>query len=232
MANVAILNSEAHRELCVKTDCAAHLGDAVRFVPIVVSELAHLVLQYPVFFSKDADTGGFYCGAMMGFDEEENLFLGKRAPLDAYRPLNLQRGPFFTAGNELAIDLDHPRVNLAQGQPLFTPSGSASPYLDSIVATMRALTTGAAATKTFIDTLLQHKLIEPIALDLGFDDGTRRDVVGLYTVSQDSLQQQPDIIVTDLFRRGYLKLIYLMIASVGNVNGLAQMKNRALLDAG
>ncbi|WP_420381012.1 SapC family protein [Novosphingobium sp.] len=232
MPNIAVLNGEAHKDIRIKTDSAAHLGDAVRFVPVVLPEFTNLILHYPLFFSKDADTGAFYCGAMMGFDEEENLFLGKRAPLDIYRPLNLQRGPFFTAGNELAIDLDHPRISRMEGQPLFGPDGSASPYLDSIVGTMRALTTGATATRAFIDTLLQHKLIEPIAIDVAFDDGTRRDVVGLYTISQDTLQQLDDAVVTDLFRRGYLKLIYLMMASVRHVNGLAQMKNRALLDLG
>jgi len=213
MANVQILNGEAHHALRIRTESAAQFGEAVRFVPVVVSEMTHLVLHHPVFFSKDADTGVFYCGAMMGFDEGENLFLGKRAPADAYRPLNLQRGPFFTAGNELAIDLDHPRVGQGTGQALFQP-------------------TGAATTKAFIDTLLQHKLIEPISLDLSFDDGTRRDVVGLYTISQDTLHQLADTVVIDLFRRGYLKLVYLMIASVRHVTVLARIKNRALLDAG
>ena len=166
MANVQILNGEAHHALRIRTESAAQFGEAVRFVPVVVSEMTHLVLHHPVFFSKDADTGVFYCGAMMGFDEGENLFLGKRAPADAYRPLNLQRGPFFTAGNELAIDLDHPRVGQGTGQALFQPTGGPTAYLDSIIATMRELTAGAATTKAFIDTLLQHKLIEPISLEL------------------------------------------------------------------
>ena len=63
-----------------------------------------------ILFSKDAETGGFYCGAMLGIDEGENLFLTEGRSFDAYRPLNLQRGPFFTAGSDIAIDLDHPRV--------------------------------------------------------------------------------------------------------------------------
>jgi len=57
-------------------------------------------------------------------------------------------------------------------------------------------------------------------------------VVGLYTISQDTLHQLADTVVIDLFRRGYLKLVYLMIASVRHVTVLARIKNRALLDAG
>ena len=232
MSNIVVLDNQAHRSVRVDSAVSARNGDNERFVPVVLAELPFLAVHYPILLSKDSETGAFFCGAMMGFDEGENLFLGKRAPADAYRPLNLQRGPFFTAGNELAIDLDHPRVGQGTGQALFQPTGGPTAYLDSIIATMRELTAGAATTKAFIDTLLQHKLIEPISLDLSFDDGTRRDVVGLYTISQDTLHQLADTVVIDLFRRGYLKLVYLMIASVRHVTVLARIKNRALLDAG
>ena len=57
-----------------------------------------LVVHYPILFSKDAQTGQFYCGAMLGFDEGENLFLEEWREREFYRPLNLQRGPFFAAG--------------------------------------------------------------------------------------------------------------------------------------
>ncbi len=231
MANITVLNSETHRDLRVKTDPSAKYGDAVRFVSVVVSEFGFLTLHYPLFFSKDANTGTFYCGAMLGFDDGENLFLGKEAVADAYRPLNLQRGPFYAAGTELAVDLDHPRLTKSGGQGLFNESGAPTSYLENIMATMRELTAGAAATNAFIDVLMAAKLIEPIELDIAFDDGTRRDVVGLYTISQDTLAALPDEMIVELFRRGYLKLIYLMIASLKQVNVLAQRKNRALLDA-
>ena len=82
----------------VETAASARYGDAQRFVPVVVGEFPHLVPHYPIFFSKDAQTGGFYCGAMLGIDEGENLFLTEGRSFDAYRPLNLQRGPFYHGG--------------------------------------------------------------------------------------------------------------------------------------
>jgi hypothetical protein len=83
-------------------------------------------------------------------------------------------------------------------------------------------------TKVFIDTLLGLKLIEPIDINVGFDDGTKRDLQGLYTISQDTLRALPDETVLSLFRRGYLHLIYLMVASLQQVPVLAQKKNRRL----
>ena len=94
----------------VETAASVRYGDAQRFVPVVVGEFSNLVAHYPIFFSKDAQTGSFYCGAMLGIDEGENLFLTEGRSFDAYRPMNLQRGPFYTAGSDIAIDLDHPRV--------------------------------------------------------------------------------------------------------------------------
>jgi hypothetical protein len=233
VTNVVILNSQTHRALRVLAGPSARHGDSRRFVQVVIREFPHLVAHYPLFFAKDSETGAFYCGAMLGFDAEENLFLNEGGKgQDAYRPLNLQRGPFYVAGNDLAIDLDNPRVGAADGEALFTEDGEPTPYLESIKYAFRELKPGQETTKVFIDTLLGRKLIEPIDIDLAFDDGTRRDLQGLYTISQDTLRGLPDDVVLNLFRRGYLHLIYLMVASLQQVSVLAQRKNRRLHESG
>jgi hypothetical protein len=232
VTNVAIVNRETHRHLRVHAEAAARLGDNQRFVPTIVNEFPILVPHYPIFLSKDADTGAFYCGVMLGFDVGENLFLGEDGKsMDAYRPLNLQRGPFYTVGSDLAIDMDNPRVNAKgdAGQALFDDKGEPTEYLQSIMALMRELHPGLERTKVFTQTLLQHKLVEPIDIDVGFDDGSSRQIEGLYVINQEALRQLPDAVVVELFRRGYLNLIYLMIASVKQVPVLAQKKNRRLL---
>jgi hypothetical protein len=149
--------------------------------------------------------------------------------LSAYRPLNLQRGPFLTAGSDLAIDLDHPRVASSGDQQLFTEGGEPSSYLQSIMGLMRDLRPGLERTRVFIDTLLGLKLIEPMTISARFDDGTNREFTGLYTVNRSQLQELADAAVVDLFRRGYLQLIYLMLASLDQVSALAQRKNRSFL---
>ena len=227
MPNIVVLNSQTHRALRVETGAAAAYGDNQRFVPVVVAEFPLLAIHYPILLSKDADTGAFYCGAMLGFDAGENLFLGPGGTdgVDAYRPLNLQRGPFYTAGSDLAIDLDHPRVVAGTGQPLFGPAGEPTPYLESVMALMRDLRPGQERTRVFIQTLLSLNLVVSVSIDARFDDGSRRDVTGLYTVDQEVLRALPDNTVVDLFRRGYLQLMYLMLASLKHIPILAQRKN-------
>jgi hypothetical protein len=169
---------------------------------------------------------------MLGFDAGENLFLEEHRTLGIYRPLNLQRGPFLTAGSDLAIDLDHPRVAQSGDQALFTEAGEPTCYLQSVMGLMRELRPGLERTRIFIDTLLGLKLIEPVTISARFDDGTDREFTGLYTVNRDQLKELADAAVLDLFRRGYLQLIYLMLVSLQHVSALAQRKNRSFLPGG
>jgi SapC protein len=227
VTQIALLDSQAHRTLRVQADPAARYGDNQRFVPVGVNEFSLAVVHYPILLSKDAETGAFYCGVMLGFDEGENLFLEEGR--NVYRPLNLQRGPFYTVGNDIAIDLDHPRVGAADGQILFDEEGKPTPYLNSIADLMRSLRPGLEWTKVFVETLLKLKLVAPLGIDVAFDDGTKREVTGLYTIDQEALRGLADAAALDLFRRGYLHLIYLMIASLKQVPVLAQKKNGGLL---
>jgi len=93
MTQVVPLNKETHRALRVDGRASAAYGDNRRFAQVIVKEFPQLVVHYPILFSKDPQTGQFYCGAMLGFDEGESLFLEEWEERGFYRPLSLQRGP-------------------------------------------------------------------------------------------------------------------------------------------
>lgn len=230
MTHVVPLNKVEHRSLKVDLRASAAYGDSQHFVQVIVNEFPQLVVHYPILFSKDKDTGQFYCGVMLGFEEGENLFLDRWVVREFYRPLALQRGPFYTNGEEVAIDLDHPRVGAEGGQPLFTEHGQPSRYLQSIIWAFQDLEPGIRTTNAFIARLLELQLIEPIDMEVELDDGTTHHCVGLYTINQDVLAKLPDPVVVELFRRGYLTLIHLMIASLKQLPMLARRKNSRLLE--
>jgi SapC len=231
MTNIVVLHNLTHRDVRVQAEAAAKFGDNQRFVPVVIAEFPLLVPHYPILFSKDSDTGAFFCGAMLGIDEGENLFLKDDKRHEGYRPLNLQRAPFFVAGEDLAIDLDHARISAHEGQALFNDKGEPTAYLESIKAAFQQLKRGAEMTKRFTAALLNSNLLEPVDIILAFDDGSKRNLADLYTVNQDVLRQLPDAAVLELFRRGYLQLIYLLIASLKQIPVLAQKKNDRFLAA-
>lgn len=231
MTRIVPLSKETHKSLKVDARAAAAYGDNQRFAHVIAKEFPLLVVHYPILFSKDANTGEFHCGVMLGFDEGENLFLEEWRDLEFYRPLGLQRVPFYAQGPDVAIDLDHPRVGVADGTPLFTEFGQPTRYLQSIIWAFQDLSSGMAVTRSFITGLLQLKLIEPIVIEAEFDDGTTRECTGLYTVNQDALSALPDQTVVELFRLGYLRLMHLMIASLKQCPVLARKKNGRMLKA-
>jgi SapC len=231
MTNIVVLNSRTHRDVRVQAEAAARFGDNQRYVQVVITEFPLLVTHYPILFSKDTETGAFFCGAMLGIDEGENLFLNEGKGHEGYRPLNLQRAPFFVTGADLAIDLDHSRVATDKGEALFNEKGEATPYLESIKSAFQQLKPGIEMTKRFIEALLRLDLLEPIDVVLGFDDGSKRKLADLYTVNQEALRKLPDAAVVELFRRGYLQLIYLLIASLNQIPVLAKKKNDRFLAA-
>jgi hypothetical protein len=229
MTQIVPLNKDTHRSVTVDGRASAAYGDSTRFAQVILKEFPQLVVHYPILFSKNPQTGELYCGAMLGFDEGENLFLEEWTEREFYRPLSLQRAPFYAHGEDLAIDLDHPRVGADGGKPLFTEQGHPTRYLQTIIWAFQDLKPGVEMTKVFIARLLELKLIEPVDVEVEFDDGTTRKCIGLYTINQDVLQRLPDPVVVELFRRGYLRLIDLMIASLKHIPVMARKKNTRLL---
>src|SRR5262249_47878246 len=214
MTQIVPLNNEAHRSITVDGRTSPADGDNQRFVQVITNEFPLLVIHYPILFSKSARTGQFYCGAMLGFDAGENLFLEEWTHGELYRPLTLQRGPFYANGTELAIDLDDPRVGAVGGEPLFTEQGQPTRYLQSIIWSFQNLKPGFEMTKAFITRLLELKHIEAVDIDVRLDDGTARKCIDLYTIDRAVLEKLPDAVVVELFRRGYMRLIDFMIASL------------------
>jgi hypothetical protein len=229
MTQIVPLNKEIHRSLIVDGRAAAAYGDNRHFVRVIVKEFPELLVHYPILFSKHPQTGELYCGAMLGFEEGENLFLEEWADRQFYRPLSLQRGPFYSQGPDIAIDLDDPRVGAEGGKPLFTEQGQPTLYLQSIIWAFQDLNPGVEMTRLFIARLLELKLIEPVDVEAEFDDGSKLQCVGLYTIDQEALSGLPDETVVELFRRGYLRLIHHMIASLKQVPVLARKKNSLFL---
>jgi len=220
-ANAELLNPKDHAGLRFR-DWPEH---GPHFVQIVAAEFAAAGATCPILLTKDGATGRFYAGAMFGFEPGEYLLAPGAA---AFRPLDLERQGFFISGENIAIDPDHPRFSRTEGEPLFDAAGEPGDKLRLIQRVLGRLKTGVDETDAFIETLLKHRLIEPIDIELAFDDGKNLNLTGLYTVSLDALQELEDAVVLDLFRSGRLQLAYCMIQSLKQVPVLARRRNERL----
>lgn len=219
-----LLNAEGHGKLRFST----RVDNDAHFVQIVASEFAAAAARCPILITKDASTGNFYIGAMLGFKPGQCLLptVEERA---GFQPLNFRRDGFFISGEQIAIDVNSSRFSQTDGQPLFDEGGQPSAELRQIQRLLGQVQESLKQTDAFIATLARLKLIEPIEVSLSFDDGEQLNLQGLYTVSMDSLRALSDADVLALFKSGDLQRIYVMNASLTQLGSLADKRNRQIL---
>jgi len=234
------LDNVTHKTLRVSTVYARGRGYDVNVTRVFPEEFAHLQREYPLFFVKNADSGDFEAIALLGFGDGENLYLTDTGWDAATIPLSIQRQPFLIGFQEqlvegipqqvpvVHIDLDHPGVGDAAGQPVFLPHGGESPYLERINSVLAAIHRGHEVSRSLSRLLVGLDLIESLAVEVEFIDGSKLGLGGLYSINEERLQRLSANGLEVLHQQGHLQDIYMMLASLLNVKQLTARKNRLL----
>ncbi|MFT2092592.1 SapC family protein [Paraglaciecola sp. 2405UD69-4] len=238
MTNTVLLNNIEHKDLKVITSFAEQYGDNVWYTPTFLLEFRSIQAHYPIFFQKDPNTGGFYPVVMMGFQDNENLFLDGDKWNAGYIPLMIKRQPFFigkqdqiedgktTERRVIHIDLDSPRISKSEGQDLFVEFGASSPFLVEMADVLETIHHGMEANQGFVESLLKFDLIESFTLDIELNDGSHHNMIGFYTIQEDNLKGLGKDALAELHQDGYLEAAYMMMASQSNIRNLIDMKNK------
>ena len=241
MTRHALLDNVSHRDLRVHRDFRPGQGYDESVARAFPEELEALQNEYPLFFIKNRETGHFEPVALLGFSEGENLYLDNGRWDAWYRPLTVERQPLLIGFQEqevdgvptevpvVHIDLDHPSVSETQGEPLFLPHGGESEWLEQMTSVLMHIHEGHQAIPAFSQALVGLELIESVNLDLTFRDGTAHTVKGLYTIDQERLDALGGAALETLHKKGYLRYVYFMIASLPNLSILNERKNRQLM---
>jgi len=237
MTNKVLLNNLDHADLRVITRHGPEFGDGINQVLVFPTEFEDLQREYPIFFRKDAN-GDYQAVALLGLDKDENLFLGPEGWDARYVPAAQQRGPFSIvlrppqpgAGSDpevmIHIDLDHPRVSRAEGEPLFLPAGGNAPYLRHVSRLLGTIYDGLEVGRPFFETLDQLGLIEPVDVEANLTDGKAYVIPGLFTVSEARLAAVAGEELERLHRSGALRAAYAVLSSLANVSRLIDAKLR------
>jgi hypothetical protein len=234
MSNHVPLDSEAHRELRVRIDASAELGDAVMATLTLPIEFRRIQHDFPILFRRNDETGRFSALALLGFESGENLFLRSGDWLADYKPLSMAIQPFLVGGSasdaaplQVHIDLDHPRVsNTGEGVLVFDAFGRPTPFLEQIGAMLEELDTGYRASGAFFAALERYQLLEPFALDVDLSDGTKHRMVGYHLINEEKLRTLEPAAVAELHSEGHLMPIFMALASLSNLPKLVGLKNR------
>ncbi|AKH43235.1 hypothetical protein FHS61_001063 [Altererythrobacter atlanticus] len=225
MADLTYLDSRSHSDLRLDLANAANR----HFVQVVAEEMPVAANEYPIFFTKNPQTGSFYAGVVMGLEAGTNLYAAN-GELPGYRPADLVRQGFFLSDGQIAIDPESPAF-IPDGKPIFDERGEATPVLQAVQRAMHMLEKGLPETDAILARFVEHRLLEPIDISLDFDDGSRLRLDGLYSTSLDALHSLPDAVALELFRNGDLQIAYIQAASINHIRRLAKIRNDRLLAA-
>lgn len=232
MPTPVLLNNVQHHDMHIITRRSAQLGDNVMSAVTFPSEFRDVQACYPIVFRKTTDGLGFEPLALFGFEEGHNLFLSDERWEAPYVPMMVERQPFLIgiSGEELMVnvDLDHPRVNHTEGEPVFKPHGGHTEYLERVNSLLFTIHHGMQQLPGFLAALLENELLESFALDIELNDGSQNRLIGFYTINEDRLQALSGEAIVKLHQAGYLQPIYLVLASLSNFRQLIDRKNASL----
>lgn len=234
MAKTILLSKEHHKDLRIKTTYSAEFGDAVMWAPTFAFEFRNLQSHYPILFQKDSAGGGFFPIALFGLEQNENLFLNEQGWDCNVIPLMVQRVPFSIGlyGDDGAekkrlihIDIEHPKVSRAEGQPLFDSSGVNSDYLERMSGMLEAIHVWNEHNTRFMAALVELDLLEPVTMDIRLANKTQGQLIGFHTINEEKLNQLSGADLKTLNERNFLQPIYMAIASLSSMNKLIERKS-------
>jgi len=218
MPNLISISSTEHKDLRV--------NPASSLMPQSnTDEFSRLSAQYPLVFVKHEDTGKFVCTALMGLNEGENLFIDGNE-LNAFcLPLNLARQPFFLGLGEneseddivVCIDMDHPCVNTENGDRIFDEKGEQAKLLQDSCSILATLYHGEKNTVGFVEQLISLDLLTPITLSITYNDQSKSQIDGLYTIDEDKLVELDGESLKSMNEKKYLSAAYTMLVSLGQI---------------
>lgn len=235
MPNHALLNNIEHADLKVRRGVDA--GDRVNQVLVFPTEFGEVQREFPIFFRRDA-AGAFQAVALLGLEKNENLFLGEDGWQSRYVPAIQERGPFLIGLQEqklqgethrepmVLVDLEHPRVNKTEGEPLFLAQGGNAPYLERIAHILRVIHQGAEIAKDMFAAFEQADLIEALNVEVKLSDAEQINLPGLHTISAPRLAALDGAVLEMLNKAGFLQAAFHVLASLPNVSRLIDIKNR------
>ena len=237
MSNFEVLSPLKHRELKIRTETGESYGDNIQYAETHALEFRSIQACYPIFFSKGTNEGEFISVALLGFENNENLFLDNAGWNASYIPMMIQRQPFsigFQASDEgdkkpiVSIETSSPRISADSGQPVFDADGNPTEYLNRVMKKLEALHFGHEHNKGFIESLVKYELLEPFTLKIPLKNNSNNKLVGFYTINEDKLNDLNGTILAELNTNGYLQPIYMALASYSRVTGLIARKNNKM----
>jgi hypothetical protein len=190
------------------------------------NEIALAAADYPLVLMKHAETGRFNVVALYGFAVSRNLYVAESHWHATYIPQSSLRYPFTVSAAGvlgLAIDERSELIGDPNGRRLFDDAGRPTDYIMQVAKTLQWLRQDFEAMLEFAQVLAQLSVVKPLSLVLRMQDASEQQIDGLYTISDPALASLPDRDVLMLHRRGFLRAVSILVASLAQLNRLQHL---------
>lgn len=231
MTALVALDSQKHHQLKLVTDTSYPHAKARHLLPIAVHEFALAATNFPIVFVKDSETGQFRSCVLTGLKPQQNLFCKNDAWLGSYVPECLRHYPLAAVkvndANDsdrfvICIDESSPLVSTQDGDALFNDA-KASEFLNRRGEAAVNWAQKNTVTQSFINRIVELKLIQPQSLTINNKDGKPYELTGCYIMNEALLNQLSDAEFIGLKQAAFLGPIYAALISLNQVNNLLKL---------
>lgn len=238
MPKLEVLNTKLHANRRIIRDFRSGLGYDQGAVMIFPCEIQQVQREYPILFRKHSETGRLLPNALLGFEENENLFLDEQQGwLGRYLPLSFAKGPFYIGFQQqgdsgqkpvISLDMEDPRVSADNGERIFSDDGELSPFMHKVNDSLSLMHENYPLIHSMVDAFTQAELIEPLKIDVELNNGETIHFAGAYTIAEEKLRTLDEAILLNLNQQGYLSAAYYIAGSLDNVKHLIDERNKCL----
>ncbi|MGS2719643.1 SapC family protein [Paraglaciecola aestuariivivens] len=226
--NYIPLDKNKHKDLKVKlSGDFAHAKDT-HLAAASLREYAQIASCMPIIFIKEPKSNTTHSVAMLGIEQNNNLFMQEGRWAGHVVPLNIQRYPFDVRpdGDKLGVFIDENSDLVGtEGEALFSDDAP-SKFLENRQQLLSELANSEMATRDFIKKIEELNLFDPIIVRAQYANGQQRNINGMLTISEKRLQELDADTVVELHKTGYLGAIYAVLMSLGQLNRLVQLTQK------
>jgi len=227
---VVALNSDVHRNLKF-AESKVNFSFARDTTAVLLGgvEFAEASREYPIVFIRGQDKQ-MRPVALLGVRKEENLFVSEQGKWDArYIPAFVRRYPFVMAeggaSGQLVVCIDEscPALNAEQGEVLINAESKLEPRMNEVMKFLQNFQHEFARTELIIKHLDELGLFIQQGARFDTSSGETFQLNDFYLIDEAKFAQLTDDKLPALFRSGALGLVYLHLASLGNMRKLLDL---------
>lgn len=221
------LDKNKHKSLKVSMDTSFASCKSAHLAAIALKEVPFAASAMPLVIVKTPQNNTYHIAGMMGIEPNNNLFCQHDKWQGHHVPWNVQRYPFDLRGDQdkvvIFIDENSDLVSEDKGEALFDAEGNATKHLENVRGLVGQIADSEMKSGPFFKQLEDYDLLDPISIHVAFADGEKKNLVGMFGISEERLLKLPDEKILDLMRTGSLGMLYAMLTSVGQLNTLVRL---------